>query len=140
MKKQTIIIGLLLMLVVFTTSFSIAQEQKTRINEYCNFEYMESCLLEIPRWEKRKLYNIVEEDTLFDFYFLGMKDGKPMGLIIDGDTDEVKFFNILEEYGELILLPKQKTGITISTILYNDVDEVLYIEFEKEIHNVNPKK
>ena len=124
------------MLVIFTTSFSIAQEQKTRINEYCNFEYMESCLLEMPRWEKRKLYNIENNDSIYDFWFLGMKDGKPMGLIVNGDTEEMRFFNILEEHGELIFIPKYKTGIVISAILYNEVDEVLYIEFEKEIQGV----
>lgn len=135
MKKQ-ILIGLLLMMIVFTTSFTIAKEQTRIIDEFCNFEYMDYCLLEIPRWESSKLYNIVEEDTFFHFYNLG-KDKEVHGLIIDGDTDEMVFFNSLMVGKELVLEDGTHTGINIEVVKYNEADDVLYVVFEKKFINSN---
>ena len=127
MKKQ-IIIGLLLLMVVFTTS-SMAQEQKTRINEYCNFAYMDYCLVEVPRWDKVKLYNIIEDDTLFDFYNLG-EDKYPHGMIIDGDTEQMVYFNPLIE-GQYLKVNGQTSKVKIRTVLYDDVGDVLYVVFTR---------
>lgn len=117
------------MLVVFTTSFSIAKEEKTRINEFCNFAYMDYCLVEVPRWESVKLYNIIEDDTLFDFYNLG-EDKYPHGLIIDADTEQMVYFEPLIE-GEYLTVNGEMSKVLIRTTLYNDVDDVLYVVFTK---------
>jgi|GEM_PF-6073806 hypothetical protein len=133
MKKTTIGIVIALIALAVIPVALAKQNEKTRIDESCNFEYDEECVLEMPIYEKTKLWNIEDNDSIYDFYFIGMNKDKPMMLLVDGDTDQVKFLNILEIYSYWKLDNGFNTQIYVDAILYNDVDNVLYIVFTKEI-------
>ena len=135
--KYKQIIGIIAMLMVFLIPLSFAQ---TQTDEICNFDYMDSCLIEMDLYESNKVYNMGGYDTLFSFYYLGWYQPSPFGqveeqpllLIVDGDTNGIRFLDTVYEGKELNFdNPEYDTDVVVDTILYDDGADVLYLVLVK---------
>jgi len=133
--KTKIITMMAMLMVLLPLSFA-----QTQTDEICNFDYMDSCLIEMDLYESNKVYNMGGYDTLFSFYYLGWTQPslfshiqeQPLLLIVDGDSNGVRFLDTIYEGKELNFEnPSYDTDVVVDTILYNDVDDVLYLVLVK---------